>query len=206
MNLCSPDDLASAADWLKRGRIVAFATDTFYGLAVDPASAAAVQRLFDLKGRDAGAALPLVAASTPQVERLCGRLGPASARLAERFWPGPLSIVLDAPAQIVPGVHAGRGAIAIRVPAHAVARSLCEAFGGPLTATSANRSGEPPARTVADLGVLAGDPHVLVLDSGDAGGAPGGAPSTIVDVRGPRPILLREGAIAWNRVLESLQE
>src|SRR5438477_11186575 len=89
VKICRPEDVTAAADWLRRGGIVAFPTDTFYGLAVDPGSAAAVRRLFDLKGRDARAALPLVAASTLQVETLCGRMGSTEARLAARFWPGP---------------------------------------------------------------------------------------------------------------------
>jgi L-threonylcarbamoyladenylate synthase len=198
VNICAPDDLTAAAEWLRNDGIVALPTDTFYGLAVDPTSAVAVRRLFDLKGRDARAALPLVADSTRQVEALCGRLDPTSDRLAARFWPGPLSLVLNAPASITPGVHAGRRSIAIRVPAHPVARSLCEAFGAPLTATSANRSGEPPAWNVAGLGLLADDPRVLIIDAGEA---PGGAPSTIVDARGARPMLVREGAISWERVL-----
>ena len=101
MRICRPGDLSVAAEWLRDGGIVAFPTDTFYGLAVDPASAAAVRRLFALKGREARAALPLVAASTRQVETLCGRLGSTDARLAARFWPGPLSLIFDAPA------HAG---------------------------------------------------------------------------------------------------
>jgi tRNA threonylcarbamoyl adenosine modification protein (Sua5/YciO/YrdC/YwlC family) len=144
VRICRPGDRSVAAEWLRDGGIVAFPTDTFYGLAVDPASAAAVRRLFALKGREARAALPLVAASTRQVETLCGRLGSTDARLAARFWPGPLSLIFDAPAGIAPEAHAGRRSIAIRVPGHAVARSLCEAFGAPVTATSANRAGGRP--------------------------------------------------------------
>jgi L-threonylcarbamoyladenylate synthase len=130
-------------------------------------------------------------------------LGSTDARLAARFWPGPLSLVFDAPASVAPETHAGRRSIAIRVPAHAVARSLCEAFGGPVTATSANRAGAPPARAAGELGSVGDDPHVLIIDGGEV---PGGAPSTIVDARARPPLLVREGAISWTRVLESLQE
>jgi L-threonylcarbamoyladenylate synthase len=194
-------DLAPALAWLRQGGVVAFPTDTFYGLAVDPTSEAAVRQLFDLKGRSARTALPLMAASVRQVEAACGPLGDAAARLAARFWPGPLSILLDAPASIAVAVHAGSRAIAVRVPAHALARALAEQWGGLLTATSANRSGEPPVTTVEALGDLAADARVYVLDGG---ATTGGAPSTIVDVRGPEPVLVREGAIPWKRVLESL--
>jgi len=197
-----PADLAPAVDWLRGGGIVAMPTDTFYGLAVDPTSDAAVAGLFDLKGRSPRAALPLIGASAEQVERWCGVMTWMSHRLAAAFWPGPLSLIFDAPARIAVGVHGGGRSVAVRVPDHVVARALAEAFGMPITATSANLSGEPPARDVASLGVVATDARVLVVD---AGVTPGGAPSTIVDARGSAPALVREGAVPWNRVLESLQ-
>jgi L-threonylcarbamoyladenylate synthase len=197
-----PGDLAAAAEWLRHDGIVAFPTDTVYGLAVDPASSVAVQRLFDLKGRDGRAALPLIAASMAQVVDLCGPLTGGVALLAAAFWPGPLSLIVAAPPGLSADVHGGAGTIAIRVPDHAIARALAEAAGRPLTATSANRSGRPPAATAAELGDLAADPGVLVIDGGRA---PGGPPSTIVDARQRPPILVREGAVAWKRVLESLQ-
>ena len=199
---CRAEDLEPARLWLQSGHIVALPTDTFYGLAVDPTSEAAVRALFDLKGRDPRTAMPLIAASLAQVQALLGALGASSRRLADAFWPGPLSLILDAPDRIAPAVHGGRRTVAIRVPAHPVARGLAAAFGGVVTATSANRSGEPPASTVEGLGPVGVDPRVLVIDGG---AAPGGAPSTIVDARGAQPVLVREGAIAWIRVLDCLQ-
>lgn len=197
------EDLARAVDWLTSNLIVAFPTDTLYGLAVDPTSSAAVRQLFDLKGREARAALPLIAASAKQVESCCGQLGPSGARLAARFWPGPLSLIVDAPPSIAAEVHGGRRTIAVRVPAHPIARELCAAFGGLLTATSANRTGDPPASDAGALQYIAADPRVLLIDGGPTAG---GAPSTIVDARDGTPTLVRAGAIAWERVLESLQE
>jgi L-threonylcarbamoyladenylate synthase len=196
-------DLAAAVDWLRAGRAVVFPTDTFYGLAVDPRSDEAARVLFDLKRRPSSSASPLIGASRAQVEACCGALPPMSARLAEAFWPGPLSIVCDAPAGISPLIHAGAGTLAIRVPADDVARARAEAWGAPLTATSANITGEPPARTLAAMGALLDDPRVLAIDAGPSAG---GAPSTIVDARRMPPVLVRAGAIAWDRVLESLQE
>ena len=203
MKACRPDELERAVDWIRQGGIVAFPTDTFYGLAVDPTSSSAVEEVFDLKGRDARAALPLVAASTGQVEALCGPLDSRASRLARAFWPGPLSLVLNAPSSLAPAVHAGQSTAAIRVPAHDLARALCAAWGAPLTATSANRSGEPPARGAHDLRRLSDDARVLIVDGGDT---PGGAASTIVDTRGEHVVLVRDGAIAWERVLESVHE
>lgn len=199
---CVAQDLAPAADWLRAGGVVAMPTDTFYGLAVDVRNASAVRQLFDLKGRDARAALPLIAADVAQVVACGGRLEAREAALAAAFWPGPLSIVRDAPAWVVPEVHGGHCTVAIRIPAHLVARRLCEAWGGVLSATSANRSGAPSADRVEALDAIAQDPRVFVVD---AGLTPGGLPSTLVDVRAARPVLLREGAIPWSRVLDFLQ-
>jgi L-threonylcarbamoyladenylate synthase len=198
----SAGELQPAIEWLRQGGVVAYPTDTFYGLAVDPRSDAAVQSVFDLKGRGRDAALPLIAASLEQVDEFCGPLSAATRVLASRAWPGPLSLICDAPPEVSVAVHAGARTIAVRVPAHPIARALAAGFGVPVTATSANRSGESPAETTAGLGALARDPRVMVID---AGPAPGGAPSTIVDARGDAPRLVRAGAVAWDRVLRFLQ-
>lgn len=196
---CTAAELGPAVAWLRAGGVVAMPTDTLYGLAVDIRNPAAVRQLFALKGRDARAALPLIAADLSQVVACGGRLEAREAALAAAFWPGPLSIVRDAPAWVVPEVHGGHRTVAIRIPAHTVARRLCEAWGGVLSATSANITGEPPVDRVEALGAIAQDSRVFVVD---AGITPGGLPSTLVDVRSARPLLLREGAIAWSRVLE----
>ncbi len=193
-------DLGPAINWLAAGGVVAYPTDTFYGLAVDPGSPAAVANLFALKGRSHALALPLVAASVAQVEAHVGDLPGRSAALAAAFWPGPLSLIVDAPDWIAPDVHGGRGTVAIRVPDHHVARMLADGFGRPVTATSANRSGAPAALTAAELADLADDPRVLIVD---AGRAPGGPPSTSGDARYEPPGCVRPGAIAWERVLTS---
>lgn len=179
---------------------MAYPTDTSYGLAVDPGATEAVVNLFTLKGRNRASALPLVAASRGQVEAHVARLTGRSATLADTFWPGPLSLIVDAPDWIVPEVHGGEGTVAIRVPDHPVARALAEAFGRPVTATSANRSGAAPALTPDALADLASDERVFMLD---AGRTPGGAPSTIVDARVEPPACIRLGAVAWERVLTS---
>lgn len=198
---CRVEDLAPAVDWLRGGGIVVLPTDTLYGLAVDIRNDAAVRRLFALKGRSPRAALPLIAADAAQVVACSGPLGSREAALAAAFWPGPLSLVRDAPPWMAAEVHGGHRTVAIRVPANLVARRLCDAWGGPLPATSANVSGEPAVNRVDALGPIAGDPRVLVIDAGDV---PGGLPSTLVDVRTAPPTLLRDGAIPWSRVLNCL--
>ena len=197
---CSPADLDVAVRWLREGKLVAYPTDTLYGLAADPTSEHAIRALFALKGRAPSAAIPLIASSLAQVESWCD-LSQLSRKLARAFWPGPLSLICDAPPHVVAAVHAGRRTVAIRVPDHLVARSLAEGFGAPITATSANHTGQPAVDRAAALAWL-DDTRVLVVDGGATAG---GAPSTIVDARDHAPVLVRAGAIAWDRVLHSLQ-
>jgi L-threonylcarbamoyladenylate synthase len=147
--------------------------------------------------------VPLIAASRSQIEACCGALGEAETRLAEQFWPGPLSLVLPAPDEVDPAVHGGAGTIAVRVPALSIARDLADVVGYLVTATSANQTGAPPAVRTADLDGLAADPRVLIIDGGST---LGGLPSTIVDLRRAEPTLVRDGPIGWNRVLESLRQ
>ncbi|HEY0872869.1 MAG TPA: L-threonylcarbamoyladenylate synthase [Vicinamibacterales bacterium] len=199
--MANGDAMQHAIEVLREGGVVAFPTDTLYGLAVDPRSADAVQRLFAIKGREAGHAIPLIAATVEQAGR-AAIFDERATRVAAAFWPGPLSIVLPAREGIREEILGAGRSVALRVPAHPVARELCERFGFCLTATSANMSGKAPTaspRVVADtLGGLVD--HVL-----DAGDSPGGQPSTIVDLCGAEPRLVRPGAIAWERVLRSIQ-
>jgi len=202
----SPDDpdprvLARAADVLRAGGLVVFPTETFYGLAADPRSDAAVDRVFLAKGRPSSLALPLIAAGLDQVRAASSLLEPNSLRLAERFWPGPLTLVIDASPAIACGVHGGTHTVAIRVPGHAAARRLAEAAGYPIVSTSANRSGGAPVTTADEAAAAIGDFVDVVLDGGTT---PGEAPSTIVDARHGRPVLIRAGAVPFARVLEAV--
>jgi L-threonylcarbamoyladenylate synthase len=197
------DALAPAVRAIAQGGVVAYPTETFYGLAADPRSASAVKRVFEIKRRPADMALPLIAASLDQVADQVGTLTPLARRLASRGWPGPLTLIIPASPRLCADVHLSTGRVAVRVPGHVVSRALAAAAGHALTSTSANISGEPPASSpdaVADaLGAVL---DVLI----DAGQTPGGEPSTIVDATGGAPLLVRAGAIAWERVLEFSSE
>jgi L-threonylcarbamoyladenylate synthase len=193
-----PAAVERAAAIVRDGGIVAYATDTLYALAVDPRDDQAVARLFHAKGRDDGVAIPLIAADLAQAQTVAA-LGPVELRLADAFWPGPLTIVAPAGPALAPRALAGGRTVAVRVPAHAVARALARAAGHPIAATSANRSGDPaPADPSAIDARLAAAIDALL----DSGPAAGGAPSTIVAVRDGRVQQLRAGAVAWERVLE----
>jgi L-threonylcarbamoyladenylate synthase len=160
------EPLQTAVDWLRAGRVVAFPTDTFYGLAADPRSPPAVQLLFGIKGRDSRSAVPLVAASMQQVEQCCGPIGSRGRRLAERFWPGPLSLIMDAPASMASEVYGADPSVAIRVPAHPVALALLSAAGLPVAAPSANLFSRPsPTRAEHVLEDLRGRID-MVIDAG----------------------------------------
>jgi L-threonylcarbamoyladenylate synthase len=189
--------LQEAAAVIKAGGIVAMPTDTLYGLAADPFSAAAVERVFAAKGRAAERALPLVAADITQVEEQLGALPPDGRRLAAAYWPGPLTLLLPRPSTMPEGVTGGLPHVGVRVPAHAVARDLCRACGGLLTATSANPSGAPASADPDDVERSMGEGVELLLD---AGLTPGGPPSTIVNVSGDVVRLVRPGAIPWEEV------
>ena len=195
-------ELGRAADAVLAGRVVAYPTDTLYGLAVDPRQAGAARRLFALKVRTPDRALPLVAADVAQVLTTLGPLTDAERRLADACWPGPLTIVMRTEAPLAPAVTGRAGTIAVRVPAHAVARALARAVGHPVTATSANRSGREACATADDVWAALGESIALLLD---AGPTPGGAPSTIVRLEPDGPRLLRAGAVPFARVLELLQ-
>lgn len=198
-----PAILARAAAAIRAGGIVVVPTDTLYGLAADPFSAQAVRRLFSIKGRALDRALPLIAADVAQIVAQLGELSPLAQVLAERFWPGPLTLLVPVPATMADHVSGGTGRVGVRVPAHAVARGVCRASGGLLTATSANVSGcqatGDPEEVVASLGS-----HVdIVLD---AGKTEGGLPSTIVDVSALEPRLVRRGVIPWETVVSCLRQ
>ena len=128
-------------------------------------------------------------------------LGEREMRLARAFWPGPLTLVMPARPVLTAALLAGGSTVAIRVPSHVVARELCRVFGVPLTATSANRSGEQPAASAHDVITSFVSEIDLVLD---AGATPGGPPSTIVEAGGGVPRLLRAGAVPWDRVVQFL--
>lgn len=186
-----------AAAVIRRGGVVAIPTETLYGLAVDPSNAEAVARVFALKGRPDGKPLPLVAANLAQVEVICGPLTNQLRLVAARAWPGPLTLVLPALPGLADAVTAGTGCVGIRVPSHPVTQALCEAVGGPLTATSANRSGDPATHLPAVVARTFGTALDLLLD---AGPTPGGAPSTVVSSVDGVVRLVREGAIPWLEV------
>jgi L-threonylcarbamoyladenylate synthase len=190
--------LADAAAVIARGGIVAIPTDTLYGFAVDPHASAAIARVFAVKGRATERAVALVGADMAQVTGQLGPLPPAARTLALKYWPGPLTLLVDRPASMPAELTGGSHRVGVRVPNHDVTRALCRACGHLLTATSANISGEPASDDpdVVARVFAASDVDLLL----DAGKTPGGPPSTIVETDGDSVRLVRPGAISWDEV------
>lgn len=189
--------LAEALARLARGELVAYPTETVYGLGADPFQPAALERLLAAKGRGAERGLSLLVADAGALARWAPGLPAAARRLAARFWPGPLTLLVAAPRGLAAEVSGGTGKVGVRVPAWGVTRAICAAVGRPITATSANVSGTPATADPGEVERAIGDRLDLIIDTGKT---PGGAPSTIVDATGAHPVLVREGAIAWSEI------
>ena len=183
------EDLALAVVALRRGEIVAYPTETFYGLGVGALDELALARLRELKGRGEKAFSVLVVGAE-MLEQLCEPPEPLARELMKRHWPGALTLALPARPGI-PEALVLDGCVAVRESPNALARALVRAFGGPVTATSANLAGQQPATTAADVRAALGS-RCTVLSGGRT---PGGAPSTLARVRGNRIEVLRPGAV-----------
>jgi L-threonylcarbamoyladenylate synthase len=191
--------VARAAAALCEGALIIYPTDTLYALGGLALKAGVARRVREAKGREEGKPLPLVASGVEQARSLCASWPEAAARLAARFWPGPLSLILAAGAEVPTEVTAGTGTVAVRVPARELTRRLCS--DGPLIATSANRAGEAAPRACGEAVATVGAWAALALDGG-----PGRlASSTLVDLTGEGPRLLRAGPVEWKDVLATLE-
>ncbi len=195
------DVIRAASAALDADGIVIYPTETFYGLGVGVRSGLGVERLYALKRRDPSQPVPFIASSLDVVGDVA-ELGGEAAELARQWWPGPLTLVLPARTTVLPALVSAEGTVAVRVSSHPVAQAVALAAGGLVTSTSANRAGGPPAATpAAARSSLEASltPIDLLVDGGQTTGGP---PSTIVDVTGALPRLLRAGAVPWDRVLE----
>ncbi len=184
--------LVAAAQAIMRGGVIAFPTDTLYGLGCSLFDTLAVEVVGRLKRRAPNHAFISLIPEPSQADGLALTVSPVARRLIKNCWPGPLSLIFVA-AEIVPAsVRGAGGTIALRCPADPLSHALLQRVGGPVVSSSANLSGQPPAETAEDVVGYFGNQLDLVLDGGPRRG---GVPSTLVDVTGPRPKLLRQGAL-----------
>jgi L-threonylcarbamoyladenylate synthase len=196
INLAHPEEagLARAVERLRAGGVIAFPTETLYGLGVDIRRSAALLRLYEIKGRPAEKAVAVVASDRGMLDEWVQVSERAEALIAA-CWPGPLTLVLPAKPPVPSALLGGGAGLGVRVPGLPLARELCRRLGAPITATSANPSSGPEPRTAEQVAQALGSGLDLLLD---AGPLPEGKASTVVDLCGPRPRLLREGAIGWD--------
>ena len=188
--------LERAADILRRGGLVAYPTDTVYGLGADPRNDEAVRRLFEAKGRPAEQSVPLLIASADDLPRLAAEIPKAARSMMDAFWPGALTIVLRKAATF--HSMAVGDTVGLRVPDHPVPRELSRLLGAPITGTSANRAGGPEPLTAQDVGSQLGKRVDLLIDGGRC---PGGRPSTVVDCTVDPPRIVREGGISREELV-----
>jgi len=197
-----PETIRQAAAVIRGGGVVCFPTRCLYGLGADAFNAAAVERVFDIKQRPAELPLLVLINSPAQMDGLARSIPRVAHVLMQRFWPGRLTLVLEAEASLPERLTAGTGKIGIRLAAHTVARALVEAVGNPITGTSANISGGTGCRQISEL-----DPQIrqqvnLILDGGPL---KGGVGSTVVDVTGDSPVVIREGEVSKIEIIAAIK-
>jgi len=199
-----PDRIDRVVQSLSQGNVAALPTDTFYGLAVDPVNLRAVDRIYEIKTRARHKPLSLLISETAQAWNLARDLDSAFDRLAERFWPGPLTVVVKAGARLPLRVTANTGNVAIRVPDSLIARAVIEKLALPITATAANLRGMPECTDAHYVRAQLAEQIPLIVDGGPT---PRNLPTTIVDLSGGGNhwMILREGAIPTHEIALTLQ-
>ncbi len=196
-----PDRIDEAVAILKSSGVIAFPTETFYGMGADARNEAAIEKIFGIKGRDFKNPILVVIGDLRHLDTFAAEIPEAARTLMARFWPGPLTLVFRASPSVSPMLTAGSGMIGVRLTSHPVATELSRRLGGPVTATSANLSGAPECSSADEvISQLEGRLDGIV----DGGRTPGGKGSTIVDVTSCPPKLLREGMIPFALIQDTL--
>ena len=190
-------ELERGVQALRNGGVVAFPTDTLYGLGADVFNPAALRKVFDIKERPEGLALPVLIDSWEQFEMVVDDVTPVAKALTDRYWPGPLTLIVTKAVTVPDLLTAGASTVAVRMPDHPVPRSLARLFGGPITGTSANRSGDADLKSLEELTAQLGDKVDYVVGSGPE---PVGTASTIVDITEDCPKLIRQGVVPFEDV------
>jgi L-threonylcarbamoyladenylate synthase len=189
--------LVRAVEILTRGGIIAYPTETFYGLGVDATNEKSIQKIFSIKGRDFKKPISLVIGQPEYLDHLVQNIPEAAQKLMSAFWPGALTIVFQASKEISPLLTAGSGKIGLRVSSHPLALKIVQKLKKPLTATSANLSGAPECTRASEVAEQIGDKIDAIIDLGDTPGTKG---STIIDITCNPPVVLREGAISRKAI------
>jgi len=198
----STKSLPQIAETVQGGRVIAFRTDTFYGLGADPFNTSAVQRIKELKSREENKPILIVISDRGQVDRFIENPSATFNLLAKEFWPGPLTLIGRACPELPNEIPAGTGTVGLRLPDDDEVCELVRACGGALTASSANPANQPPSETAQDVNNYFPNGIDLIVDGGPARI---NRPSTVVDATGVEPKLIREGVIAWDTLATDLR-
>jgi L-threonylcarbamoyladenylate synthase len=196
------ESLPRIAETVTRGGIIAFRTDTLYGLGADPFNRAAVEKIKQLKGREHDKPILVLISNAEQTARLIPNRSEAFVRLTKQFWPGALTVIGSAAADLPKVLTAGTKTVGMRLPDDDRVRALVRACGGALTATSANLAGRAPARTAQDVQQYFGDQIDLIVDGGEA---ESDQPSTVIEATTNEISLIREGLVPWPKIQSALK-
>jgi len=186
---------------LLQGGVAAFPTETFYGLGADARNEEALQKIFQIKGREENKPLLLLIGDRDWLSGLVRNIPPLAGRLMEKFWPGPLTLVFEASPRVSALLTGGTGTVGVRLSPHPVAQALIQAVGRAITATSANLSGQPSASVAAEVFRALGNRVDAILDGGQTAGGLG---STVLDVSSPSPRIIRPGVISQAELVPFL--
>jgi L-threonylcarbamoyladenylate synthase len=198
-----PPGIEEAAQTILQGGVVAFPTETFYGLAADALNERALQKIFQIKGREESKPILLLVPDRGWVPGLARKISPLAQRLMEKFWPGPLTLVFEALPHLPAILTANTGKVGLRISSHPVAQSLVHAVGRAITGTSANLSGQPSISTAEGVSQALGEELDAILDGGKTAGGLG---STVLNVSGISTQVLREGVISRRDLVRFLQK
>ena len=197
----NPETLQEVIRELRSGNVIAYPTETFYGLGADAVSERAVKRIFSIKGRDFRNPIPLIIGEERVLPSLAKEIPEAAEQLIQAFWPGPLTLVFFATPLVHPLLTAGTGKIGVRLSSNPIASSLARELGGALTATSANLSGTAECGTADEVMSRIGDRIDLMVDGGRTAGKAG---STVVDITVDPPTILRQGILPSGLIMQAL--
>ena len=196
MNSLQDLSISQATETLRSGGVVAFPTDTVYGVGADPFQPEAVRKLYEIKGRPIDKPIPILVGSVDDVQRVAQNLPPIFGQLAEQFWPGALTLIVEAKA-LPSEVTAGGHTVGVRMPDHPLALALLQRYGGAIATTSANKSDEPPATSAAEVRTELGELVGVILDGGQTATR---VASTVLDLSVLPPVILRRGGISMDQL------
>lgn len=190
-----PEGIEKASVIILNGGVVAFPTETFYGLGADAFNERALRRIFEIKGREGNKPLLLLLAEVNWLAPLVKRIPPLAQKLMDRFWPGPLTLVFEAQTHLSPLITGNTGKVGLRISSNSLTQTLVQTIGKPITGTSANLSGKPSPTTAEEVIDALGNKVEAILDGGKT---PGGIGSTVLDISGPSPLIIRQGALPYE--------